>query len=155
MKIVKAICITSSLEHKYGYVSVSSPHYWNKSGYFPVVNNAPLRKKDVVAVLVDDGTAAMTGVILGKIRDGASGSEAKNASGSDILFETGNFVAELTDDTMIYNKGTQGMVYIKQLLQALRAIEADIIVAMGGQSLSTLLNNPQWVYDLEDHKILH
>jgi hypothetical protein len=154
-KIIKAKCTSNSVDDKNGYVKVTSPMYYIESNPLPVINNAPLKKGDPVAVLLDVDTPAMTGVILGRVRDATAPIKSKLKTGSDVIFESNNFVAEMTDGELIFNRGDEGMVYFTKLLEALRAIEADLIPAMGGQALSALLNNPAWVYSLEDHKILH
>jgi hypothetical protein len=155
LKIIKAKCTTSSTEHEFGYVRVTSPRYYKDSNPLPVVNNTPLRKGDPVAVILDEASGAMSGIILGRLRDGIYKAKSKQPKGSDIIFESGDFVAEMTDDVLTFNRGDEGMVYFTKLMEALRAIEADLIPALGGKTLSTLLNNPEWVWSLEDHKILH
>lgn len=154
-KIIKATCTTTSTDHKYGSVKVTSPKYWVESSLLPVVNNISLRKGDNVAVLLTDDTSIMSGIVLGRLRDATYKSHSNDISGKDIIFEADDFVVVADDDTWTFNNGIEPLLNYSKVLEALRAIEADLIPAMGGKTLSTLLNNPAWIESLQDKKIKH
>jgi hypothetical protein len=154
-KVIKAICLTSSLDHPYGSVKVSSPRYWVESNPLPVVNNTSLRKGDHVAVIIDNSTSVMSGVILGRLRDDQYNANSKVKSGTDIVFEADDFIIEADKDSWTLNKGEEPLLNYSKVFEALQAIEADLLVAQGGTTLSALLNNVGWVKSLSDPKFKH